>query len=82
MSQQNVIRAWKDEEYRESLSAAERDGIPPNPAGALGILPTEQNDVDGPPGSWLGCISRDWVPCSLMMCPTYLAPGIICPIWY
>ena len=81
MSELDVIRSWKDDEYRSSLSAAERAGAPPNPAGALGILPTEQNDVDGPPGSWLGCNSRDWMPCSLMMCPTYLVPGIICPIW-
>jgi mersacidin/lichenicidin family type 2 lantibiotic len=79
MSELNVIRAWKNQEYRESLSAAELDSTPPNPAGALGISATEQN-LDGPPGSWLGCISRDWMPCSLMMCATYLAPGI-CPIW-
>jgi mersacidin/lichenicidin family type 2 lantibiotic len=82
MSDLNVIRAWKDEEYRSSLSAAERAGAPPNPAGAVGISATEQNDVDGPPGSWFACNSRDWMPCSVMMCPTYLAGGIICPIWY
>jgi mersacidin/lichenicidin family type 2 lantibiotic len=33
MSRQNIIRAWKDEKYRQSLSAAERETLPPNPAG-------------------------------------------------
>ena len=81
MSKLNVIRTWKDEEYRASLSAAERAGAPPNPAGALGISSvTEVNDVDGPPGSWLGCNSG-LIPCSLLGCPTYLLGGIICPIW-
>ena len=81
MSDLSVIRAWKDEKYRASLSEAERDGMPPNPAGALGILSaTEVNDVDGPPGSWL--CNSGLVPCSLIGCPSYLMGGIICPIWY
>jgi|HubBroStandDraft_6_1064221.scaffolds.fasta_scaffold585000_2 mersacidin/lichenicidin family type 2 lantibiotic len=33
MSRSNIIRAWKDEEYRQSLSVAEREAMPPNPAG-------------------------------------------------
>ena len=35
MSQVNVIRAWKDEEYRLSLSEAERAALPQNPAGLV-----------------------------------------------
>jgi mersacidin/lichenicidin family type 2 lantibiotic len=32
MSQVNVVRAWKDEEYRRGLTEAERAGLPENPA--------------------------------------------------
>ncbi|BAY29251.1 hypothetical protein NIES2107_10920 [Nostoc carneum NIES-2107] len=33
MSQQDIIRAWKDREYRESLSEEQRSNLPENPAG-------------------------------------------------
>lgn len=33
MSKANVIRAWKDTEYRNSLTAAELNNLPANPAG-------------------------------------------------
>ena len=36
MSKQDIIRAWKDAAYRDSLSAAERAALPDDPAGALG----------------------------------------------
>jgi mersacidin/lichenicidin family type 2 lantibiotic len=37
MSKQNIIRAWKDEAYRRSLSEAERAALPANPAGRLDL---------------------------------------------
>lgn len=33
MSQQDIIRAWKDRDYRESLSEEQRSQLPENPAG-------------------------------------------------
>ena len=47
MSQANIIRAWKDEEYRLSLSEAERASLPANPAGIAGLTEAEMADVDG-----------------------------------
>jgi mersacidin/lichenicidin family type 2 lantibiotic len=35
MSQREIIRAWKDEEYRQSLSETERHLLPEHPAGLL-----------------------------------------------
>jgi len=36
MSNKNdIIRAWKDEEFRSQLSDSEKDLIPANPAGLL-----------------------------------------------
>ncbi len=31
----DIIRAWKDEDYRSSLSEEERNQLPENPAGQL-----------------------------------------------
>jgi len=42
----DVIRAWKDEAYRMSLSETERSGLPENPAGTLLDL-AEIADVSG-----------------------------------
>ena len=33
MTTKNIIRAWKDVEYRNSLSENDRASLPPNPAG-------------------------------------------------
>ena len=35
MSHQNIVRSWKDEEYRLNLSEAERSMLPENPVGAI-----------------------------------------------
>ncbi len=47
MSQQDVIRAWKDPEYRNSLSAAELEGLPVHPAGVIeaGLVPLDAADA-------------------------------------
>jgi mersacidin/lichenicidin family type 2 lantibiotic len=41
MTKLDVIRAWKDEDYRFSLSAADRAMLPADPAGVI-----ELSDVD------------------------------------
>jgi mersacidin/lichenicidin family type 2 lantibiotic len=41
MSEVNVVRAWKDEEYRNGLTEAERARLPENPAGLLGQTEAE-----------------------------------------
>ena len=35
VSRIDVVRAWKDPEYREGLSEAERAALPANPAGLV-----------------------------------------------
>ena len=35
MSNSDIIRAWKDEEYRNSLSEEQRSQLPENPAGMI-----------------------------------------------
>jgi mersacidin/lichenicidin family type 2 lantibiotic len=35
MSQQDIIRAWKDRNYREGLTEEQRSQLPDNPAGVV-----------------------------------------------
>lgn len=39
----DVIRAWKDEEYRLSLSEAERAQLPEHPAGLVEVTDADVN---------------------------------------
>ncbi len=47
MSLQDVIRAWKDEDFRLSLSAAELAQLPANPAG---LIELEDADLEAAAG--------------------------------
>lgn len=47
MTRVDVIRAWKDEDYRLSLSAAEQAVLPENPAGIIDLSDTELAGVAG-----------------------------------
>ena len=47
MSNKNIIRAWKDEDYRLSLSEAERALLPAHPAGFIELAGAEIDDVGG-----------------------------------
>jgi mersacidin/lichenicidin family type 2 lantibiotic len=53
MSHEDIIRAWKDAEYRMSLSKEERAQLPENPAGLIELMDGEMVLVGGgycPPG--------------------------------
>ena len=47
MSKIDIIRAWKDETYRNSLSAEQRAALPANPAGAIELTEAELDAVVG-----------------------------------
>jgi mersacidin/lichenicidin family type 2 lantibiotic len=47
MKNADVIRAWKDEEYRLSLSEAQRSMIPPNPVGLIELTDAELGGAAG-----------------------------------
>ena len=43
----NVVRAWKDEAYRRSLSAEEQTMLPANPAGEVELTDTALGGIQG-----------------------------------
>jgi len=47
MSKANIIRAWKDEAFRLSLSAEQRALLPANPAGAIELDDSQLEQVSG-----------------------------------
>jgi mersacidin/lichenicidin family type 2 lantibiotic len=47
MSDIDIIRAWKDEEYRKSLTDEQRASIPPNPAGKMELTDMDMSAIAG-----------------------------------
>jgi mersacidin/lichenicidin family type 2 lantibiotic len=47
VSYRNIVRAWKDPEYRLGLSAAEQARLPENPAGTVELTDDELNAAAG-----------------------------------
>jgi mersacidin/lichenicidin family type 2 lantibiotic len=65
----DIVRAWKDEEYRNSLSSEEQAMLPANPAGALELNDAELEGVHGAKGcnyvnsNALACVQSVLVYC-------------------
>ena len=82
MSKIDVVRAWKDENYRANLSDFERSQLPDNPAGLIELSETDLHKVAGGvldtiiTWSWLGCWTItvcptfDYCPSQVTVCPT------------
>jgi mersacidin/lichenicidin family type 2 lantibiotic len=51
----DIIRAWKDEGYRNSLSEAERAALPENPAGIVELSDEEMQIAWGGTYQYTGC---------------------------
>jgi mersacidin/lichenicidin family type 2 lantibiotic len=66
MSIEHVIRAWRDEEYRESLNAEQRAILPESPVGAIDLTESELAEADG--GDW-----TDWVLFGLSSVPAIIS---------
>jgi len=60
MSYTDIIRAWKDEAYRMSLSEKEQALLPDNPAGRLELTESELGAVAGGLRDTLYVTHADW----------------------
>jgi mersacidin/lichenicidin family type 2 lantibiotic len=47
MSQENIIRAWKDSSFRDGLSESERSFLPTHPAGLVELTNADLSGVGG-----------------------------------
>lgn len=80
----DVVRAWKDEEYRSSLTEAQLAQLPENPAGMIDLTDEAINEVVG--GLTLPAATK-WLRCGRVLtitaecsCPRTLTGGCRCPI--
>jgi mersacidin/lichenicidin family type 2 lantibiotic len=64
----DIIRAWKDEEYRNSLSAAERAALPPHPAGLMTLTDEELGAVAGGRINPTRSLCAGGDPCATRLC--------------
>ena len=73
MSKLDVIRSWKDEEYRSSLAVSKPDELPANPAGMIDLSEVELSGVAGGTEgvAYTGCIPD----CTLRGCATFAGQG-------
>jgi mersacidin/lichenicidin family type 2 lantibiotic len=65
MSNKKAIRAWKDEDFRLSLSEAELAQLPGNPAGPVELTDQQLGVVAGGVTIWVASAC-----CSVAGCPT------------
>ena len=72
MPNRNVIRAWKEPAYRNSLSEAERSAMQINPAGTVEISDEDLGKVSG---GHIYTIPYTLCLCTLIICPNTLRPG-------
>lgn len=79
MSIQDIIRAWKDNGYRESLSEEQRAQLPANPIGDI-LSQQDLLSISGGLPPWTKCTTNgdelctcfptDWIACPTQIwCP-------------
>ena len=69
LSKQEIIRAWKDANFRNQLSAEQRAALPDHPAGMTELSSAELQEVAG---------GIDPGPNTLTYTPILLSEGILC----
>jgi mersacidin/lichenicidin family type 2 lantibiotic len=69
MTNENIVRAWKDPAYRNSLSEADRSALPANPAGAIEISDNDLGNVSG--GIFQFTIEFCTYYCNTQICPSH-----------
>ncbi len=47
MSENDIIRAWKDEDYRNSLTEEQKERLPENPAGLIELTDDDMSSMSG-----------------------------------
>lgn len=78
MSPINIIRAWKDAEYRQSLSAAELATIPAHPAGLIELTDDDLERAAGGAPKLTEGVCKTIVACPTGTgCMTFVSDG--CP---
>lgn len=65
MSKVDIVRAWKDAEYRCSLSAEELAHLPEHPAGAIELADEDLREAVGGTTDTAECLMTHTQPCTV-----------------
>ena len=81
----DIVRAWKDEDYRSSLSDAQRAQLPANPAGLVELSETDLLGVAG--GTFTDLVVCSYITAcpSINYCPSQITVCFsinYCPLDY
>ena len=68
----DVVRAWRDEEYRNSLTEQERASLPENPAGIATVDNSALRSITGG-------VRSVTTPCETRFVDSCVKPGQQCP---
>lgn len=72
MSHKDIIRAWQDEEFRNSLSPEQRQQLPENPAGLIELDDETAASIDGAASyHWGSAGCCDGGVTVVTVCPTF-----------
>jgi len=71
----DIVRAWKDEAYRQSLSEEERCTLPENPVGEIELTDADLEAVYGGATALVGCSA---VCHSGILCQSGICGSAIC----
>lgn len=66
----DVVRAWKDEEYRNSLSEEQKAQLPENPAGLIDLT---DEAINGVVGGEIDCVNIKTFVAGCGLCSTFTA---------
>jgi mersacidin/lichenicidin family type 2 lantibiotic len=64
MSNEDIVRAWKDAEYRQNLSAEEQTLLPEHPAGAIELPDDQLKQAAGGTVDWCLTITACVTACT------------------
>ena len=75
MNNVDVVRAWKDEQYRMSLTTEQRAQLPQNPAGMVELT---DSDLEGVAGGSAALESDTDISVTKTSCCTYSTTATAC----
>jgi mersacidin/lichenicidin family type 2 lantibiotic len=68
LSTEDIINAWRDEEYRESLDDEQRAVLPESPIGPIDLSEAELEDVEGGSSALTPILSAATIAFSIKLC--------------
>ena len=75
MSSFDIVRAWKDPEYRLDLNPEEQALLPEHPAGSIELMDEQLHSVAGGSGTGLNGCGADSFLSACYVCPDTLEIG-------